>query len=176
MCNINDYFPAQYAWVDNIALESHFMHINIKYDVSIKRVWREVGSATTARESITAGCQCVYTWTLDMPWCIFTRLFNPDSKVHGANMGPIWGRQDPGGPHVGPMNLALWEVCQVYMGIWEEATNIMVFGPVGIRRFCWASHNIVSHPSCSKYLYRPMVNCSKGYSCHCHYYQIPWSS
>ena len=23
---------------------------------------------------------------------------NPDSKVHGARMGPIWGRQDPGGP------------------------------------------------------------------------------
>ena len=22
---------------------------------------------------------------------------NPDSKFHGANMGPIWGRQDPGG-------------------------------------------------------------------------------
>ena len=32
----------------------------------------------------------------------------PDSKVHGANMGPIWGWQDPGGPHVGPMNLASW--------------------------------------------------------------------
>ena len=31
----------------------------------------------------------------------------PDSKVHGANMGPIWGRQDPGGPHVGPMNCAI---------------------------------------------------------------------
>ena len=31
----------------------------------------------------------------------------PDSKVHGANMGPIWGRQDPGGPHIGPMNLAI---------------------------------------------------------------------
>ena len=27
----------------------------------------------------------------------------PDSKVRGAIMGPIWGRQDPGGPHVGPM-------------------------------------------------------------------------
>ena len=27
-----------------------------------------------------------------------------DSKVHGANMGLIWGQQDPGGPHVGPMN------------------------------------------------------------------------
>ena len=33
---------------------------------------------------------------------------DPDSKVHGANMGPIWGRQDPGGPHVGPMNFAIW--------------------------------------------------------------------
>ena len=28
----------------------------------------------------------------------------PDSKVHGANMGPIWGRRDPGGPLVGSMN------------------------------------------------------------------------
>ena len=34
--------------------------------------------------------------------------FTPDSKVHGANMGPIWGRQDPGGPHVGPMNFVIW--------------------------------------------------------------------
>ena len=33
----------------------------------------------------------------------------PDSKVHGANMGPIWGQQDPGGPHVGPMNHAIWD-------------------------------------------------------------------
>ena len=33
---------------------------------------------------------------------------NPDSKVHGANMGPAWGRQDPGGPHVGHINLAIW--------------------------------------------------------------------
>ena len=27
-----------------------------------------------------------------------------DSKVHGANMGSIWGRQDPAGSHVGPIN------------------------------------------------------------------------
>ena len=32
-----------------------------------------------------------------------------DSKVHGANMGPIWSRQDPGGPHVGSMNFAIWD-------------------------------------------------------------------
>ena len=34
----------------------------------------------------------------------------PDSKAHGANMGTIWGRQDPDGPHVGPMNFAIWLV------------------------------------------------------------------
>ena len=40
----------------------------------------------------------------------------PDSKVHGANMGPTWGRQDPGGPHVGPMNLAIWDsVLEIYI-------------------------------------------------------------
>ena len=32
----------------------------------------------------------------------------PDSMVQGANIGLIWGRQDPGGPHVGPMNFAIW--------------------------------------------------------------------
>ena len=31
-----------------------------------------------------------------------------DSKGHGANMGPIWGRQDPEGPHAGPRDLAIW--------------------------------------------------------------------
>ena len=31
-----------------------------------------------------------------------------DSKVLGVNTGPIWGRQDPGGPHVDPMNPAIW--------------------------------------------------------------------
>ena len=32
----------------------------------------------------------------------------PDSMVPGTNMGPIWGRQDQGGPHVDHVNFALW--------------------------------------------------------------------
>ena len=32
-----------------------------------------------------------------------------DSKVHGANMEPIWGRQDPVGPYVSPVNFAIWD-------------------------------------------------------------------
>ena len=37
------------------------------------------------------------------------RHTDPNRKVRGANMGSIWGRQDPCGPHVGPMNFAIWE-------------------------------------------------------------------
>ena len=53
--------------------------------------------------------------------CYSTALGNtnngsfPDRKVHGANIGPIWGRQDPDGPDVGPMNFAIW--------IGRDATN-----------------------------------------------------
>ena len=39
----------------------------------------------------------------------------PNSKIHGANMGPIWSRQDPSGPHVGPMNFAIWGENQGYV-------------------------------------------------------------
>ena len=38
----------------------------------------------------------------------------PDSKIHGANVGPTFGRQERGGPHVGHTNLAIW----VYLIYW----------------------------------------------------------
>ena len=37
-------------------------------------------------------------WSQNPGYCWHICL-TPDSKVHGANMGPIWGQQDPGGPH-----------------------------------------------------------------------------
>ena len=36
----------------------------------------------------------------------------PDSKVHGANMGPTWVLSAPDGPHVGPMNLVNRDITQ----------------------------------------------------------------
>ena len=45
-------------------------------------------------------------WTHDIELDYYIMNY-PDIKVHGANMGPIWGRQDPGGPHIGPMNFAI---------------------------------------------------------------------
>ena len=43
----------------------------------------------------------------------------PDGKVYGADMGPIWGWQDPGGPHVGPMNFAIWIVLDVLISVYS---------------------------------------------------------
>ena len=42
----------------------------------------------------------------------------PDSKVHGTNMGPIWGRQDPGGP------MLAREPC--YLGTWALQLDFMM--------------------------------------------------
>ena len=35
---------------------------------------------------------------------------HPDNKVRVADVGPNWGRQDPGGPHAGPMYFVIWAV------------------------------------------------------------------
>ena len=41
------------------------------------------------------------------PW----KYVVPDSKVNRAYMGPTRARQDPGEPHVGPLNLAMRDGC-----------------------------------------------------------------
>ena len=39
-------------------------------------------------------------------------------------MGPTWGRQDPGGPHVGTMNVAIWELLKMCC---SEGVNIGLY-------------------------------------------------
>ena len=38
---------------------------------------------------------------------MYVHILIPDSKVHGANMGPTWVLSAPDGPHIGPMNLVI---------------------------------------------------------------------
>ena len=45
-----------------------------------------------------------FTW---QSWSKFDT--NPDNNVHEANMGPISGRHEPGGPYVGPKNFPICE-------------------------------------------------------------------
>ena len=56
---------------------------------------------------------CSFAQTLhhSQPTIIHSKTWTtPDSKVHGANMGPTWVLSAPDGPHVGPMNLAIRDV------------------------------------------------------------------
>ena len=46
-----------------------------------------------------------------------------DSMVHGANMGPIWGRQDPDGPQVGHKYLTIW-VAWKFDGMLKNCPNM----------------------------------------------------
>ena len=46
-------------------------------------------------------------WT---PLNCVTLSITPDSKVHGANIGPTWVLSAPDVPHVGPMNLAIRDI------------------------------------------------------------------
>ena len=54
---------------------------------------------------------------------VYVLLDSPDSKVHGANMGPTWVLPAPDGPHVGPMNLATRVGTQfmlnIYLYFWQ---------------------------------------------------------
>ena len=60
-------------------------------------------------ETIDCLWQWAFAFEIESVNCFVDTWTIPDSKVHGANMGPIRGRQDPGGPHVGPMHFAIWD-------------------------------------------------------------------
>ena len=47
----------------------------------------------------------------------------PDSKVRGANMGPIWGQQDPRGPQVGLINFA---ICDYLIALYYSSYKIQM--------------------------------------------------
>ena len=73
-------------------------------------------------------------------YMIIIWYMHPDSKVHGAKMGPIWGRKVPGGSHVGPMNFAIW------------AFTIFSLNPCIFGRYVWTQ----------KYYYTLRFNKKKG--------------
>ena len=50
-------------------------------------------------------------------------LTYPDSKFHGANMGPTWVLSAPGGLQVGLMNLVIWIVLPEYSSFTTRRVN-----------------------------------------------------
>ena len=53
-------------------------------------------------------------------------------------MGPTWGRQDPGGPHVGPMNLAIREGLDKMAAIFQNS----IFKSILLYENVWISIRI----------------------------------
>ena len=87
--------------------------------------WSQTSTvAITPTSGLYVSIQKTKTESLDHPTT--ARYDLPDSKIHGVNMGPIWVRQDPGGPLIGLMNFVIWAyTCQVY--VFAFATLITVF-------------------------------------------------
>ena len=68
--------------------------------------------------------------------CMTTLITYPDSKVHVLNMGHTRGRQDPGGPHVGPMNLAIWVGTSAFISIISTSLKFMRYLVQGLVIIC----------------------------------------
>ena len=64
---------------------------------------RPLHAWSTKRNTWPAQSTTTITWV-----CCQRNGDIPDSKVYGANMGPTWGRQDPGGPHDEPCYLGCY--------------------------------------------------------------------
>ena len=88
-----------------------YIYIYISYAVQmyIYCIWLAGGCTETL---LPSGC----SWHGAKLFMGCSRIF-PDSQVHGVNMGPIWGREDPGGAHVDPMNLAIWVATYYYVAV-----------------------------------------------------------
>ena len=68
----------------------------------------------------------------------------PDNKVHGANMGPTWDRQDPGGPHVGHINL----VIGVYLATFSMSATLGIAVRPIWQRGALKSHFVIIKHAC----------------------------
>ena len=96
----------QPAKIDCISF--HMCHLSFRFDIcSSQSVQHYRAKSYWANSAMASDSQwLLHKWLQEYDYMLFKA--HPDSKVHGANMGPIWGRQDPGGPHVGTMTLAIW--------------------------------------------------------------------
>ena len=86
----------------------HMCHLSFRFDICNYQSVQHYRAKSYWADSAMASDShwLLQKWLQEYDYMLFKA--HPVSKVHGANMGPIWGRQDPGGPHVGPMNFAIW--------------------------------------------------------------------
>ena len=89
----------------------HFLNQCWHWNESIKYLWKYIWKCCLQSDEhfVQASVSSSIQFSSLVRICTGDFTYNPNSKVHGANMGPFWGRQDPGEPHIGSMNFAIWE-------------------------------------------------------------------
>ena len=107
--NVSQTGNACQAWTAKGYTDGHFFGSTV---VDAQNFCRQMGDLQLMCETVAGMENCEVPLCSDIPEVTTvggsSTSKSPDIKDHGANMGPIWGRQDPGGPHVGPMNFAIW--------------------------------------------------------------------
>ena len=81
----------------------------ISSSIIVKRIWTFFFYHFHSLSCDVCVAFCRLSYRLPNVYCpdVFILQTLPDSKVHGANMEPIWVLTAPDRPHVGPMNLAI---------------------------------------------------------------------
>ena len=85
-----------------------------------------------------------------------------------GNMGPIWGRQDPGGPHVGPMNFAIKDVLRTaLLALWHGSHDVRITSMKDVGKI---DHHLtiteINQETYAKYLARAVLECISGGYCY----------
>ena len=141
----------------------------------MKAIWKprnttpESDSRSLHRQLTNGGCDemgdiLLTTFSNAFSWkCLNYYHCNPDSKVHGTNMGPTWVLSAPDAPHVGPMNLAIKEftaVCSWGFG-WERKNLLQVIV------WHWTGNKLLSESMMTSLLMHiSRVSWRKGPICH----------
>ena len=63
----------------------------------------------------------------EVKWFSRIHLTNVNTALIARFMGSTWGRQDPGGPHDGPMNFAIWEGSLEDAWLLAERSEIVLY-------------------------------------------------
>ena len=122
------------------------MFVVVNFDALAQASWYSNRKETSYLPLLNAGFETRVSYTkspADKTVCIFHGIYcRPDSKVHGANMGPTWVLSAPDGPHVGPMKLAIREDYECVYCMKELAADIVLWQHVGNTQYCRIVWNI----------------------------------
>ena len=141
--SIGKWWPKSTSYPDSKVHVAHMGPINLACMVCVCPIAQSYFATNFALEhdgngiACMTGVHCLNICLVRSTTSSWHGIANPDSKVHGPNMGPTWGRQAPGGPHVGLMNFAILEtMCNINEARWTYMKNMLIACMTTFAKFC----------------------------------------